>query len=336
VASKPRKIDPGDGRLSWEGPVSLERGDGYVAPWRLPFPERGLFHPEVVTKAADPAGARIRFRSDTTSLSGRIDPVAEMCPLDLVSGGEVAGSVEMDGRERFGFGGLPGGEKLVELWLPQWGPFRLRELAIDAGASLSPAPDDAPRWIAYGSSITQCRTAASPTATWPAIVAREAGLNLVCLGFGGQCHLEPMVARLVRDLGPDFVSICAGINIYGGASLGPRSFREALVGTVRTIREKRPVIPITLQSPIYGCARETTPNAVGFTLPAMREEVRAAVEVLRDHGDANVHYVDGLEILGEADASLLPDELHPDPDGYRLMGRNFLEKVARRLFARDS
>jgi hypothetical protein len=25
-------------------------------------------------------------------------------------------------------------------------------------------------------------------------------------------------------------------------------------------------------------------------------------------------------------------ELHPDPDGYRLMGRNFLEKVARPLF----
>jgi hypothetical protein len=335
VTSKRQKIDPGDGRLSWAGAVSLERTPEYVAPWRVDFAERGLFYPELQNKAADATGVRIRFRSDTTSISGKIDPVPEMRPMDLVVDGEVAASLEMDNRDGFEFTDLPAGEKLVEIWVTNWGPFRLREFAIDAGASLSPAPDQGKRWIAYGSSITQCRAAASATQTWPAIVARGMGLNLTCLGFGGQCHLEPMVLRTIRDLDADFVSICAGINIYGAASLGPRTFKQALVGGVKLIRERRPEIPITLQSPIFGCARETNPNAVGFTLPEMRRDVRAAVEILREHGDANVHYVDGLEILGEADAHLLPDQLHPDPDGYRLMGRNFLEKVARRLFAAD-
>jgi hypothetical protein len=333
VTAKLQHIDPADARLTWEGAVSLEKTPEYVAPWRVNFAERGLFYPELQKKAADATGVRLRFRSDTTSISGKIDPVPDMRPMDLVLGGEVAATLEMDNRPGFEFTGLPAGEKLVEIWVTNWGPFRLKEFGIDAGASLSPAPDEGKRWITYGSSITQCRGAASATQTWPAIVARDMDLNLTCLGFGGQCHLEPMILRTIRDLPADFISICAGINVYGGASLGPRTFRQALVGGVRLIRERHPEVPITLQSPIYAWTRETNPNAVGFTVPQMREEVRAAVEILREHGDANVHYVDGLEILGEADADLLPDQLHPDPDGYRLMGRNFLEKVARKHFA---
>ena len=143
-------------------------------------------------------------------------------------------------------------------------------------------------------------------------------------------RLDPPARRMHRlDLPADRLSMCVGINVYGGASLGPRAFRQAVIGTVRTVREKHPETPFTVMSPIFGCAREREPNAVGFTLPAMRQEVRAAVEDLRAHGDGAVHYVNGLEILGEADAHLLPDELHPDAEGYRLMGRRFLEKVAR-------
>ena len=49
-------------------------------------------------------------------------------------------------------------------------------------------------------------------------------------------------------------------------------------------------------------------------------------------GDANLHYVDGLEILGPEEAHLLPDDLHPDAEGYRLMGDRFLKRVVERLF----
>jgi lysophospholipase L1-like esterase len=64
----------------------------------------------------------------------------------------------------------------------------------------------------------------------------------------------------------------------------------------------------------------------------MRQEVAEAVQVLRSHGDRHVHYIDGLEIFGPADARLLPDELHPNAEGYKLMGGRFVEKVAARFF----
>ena len=100
---------------------------------------------------------------------------------------------------------------MIELWLPQFGSFQLRNLEIDDGATLQPFADARPQWVTYGSSITQCRTAASPTQTWPAIVARQHGLNLTCLGYGGQCHLDAMVARMIRDLPADYIACVSAL-----------------------------------------------------------------------------------------------------------------------------
>ena len=59
----------------------------------------------------------------------------------------------------------------------------------------------------------------------------------------------------------------------------------------------------------------------------MREEVEAAVHAIQSHGDSNIHYVSGLELFGPEYAHLLPDQLHPDAEGYKALGRNFLDRV---------
>ena len=331
----PMTIAHDDDRLAWHGAVSVERTADWSMPWRIPHEDRGLYWPpELLAKLMEPAGVRLAFRSDTALVAGTVVPLEadSAFRLDCCCDGEVVGSVPVTGRDAFRFEDLPAGEKRIALWLPQRGPFKLRSLTLSDGATLAPAPDDRPTWITYGSSISQCAAAASPTETWPAIVARGRGLNLTCLGLGGQCHLDSLIARQIRDLPADFISMCLGINIWGGASLGPRTFRGAIIGFARIIRERHPDAPLVLMSPIFGCDRETTPNAVGFTLPMMRDEVAAAAEALRAHGDGNVHYVNGLDILGPDHAHLLPDNLHPDAEGYRLMGRTFLEKVVPTVF----
>jgi lysophospholipase L1-like esterase len=326
-------IRPDDARLSWPGAVSLQRTDDWVMPWRIPYDQRGLF-PSVLVEnaAAGPAGVRLAFRSSTSSVSGRLVPQSTARRLDLCVDGVFFGSAELADQEAFRFADLPAGEKLLELWLPQNGAFQLRELRLDTGATVQPHTDHRRRWITYGSSITQCGAAERPTQTWPAIVAREHGLNLTCLGYGGQCHLDSMLARMMRDMPADYLSMCVGINIYGAASLGPRAFRPAIIGFAQLLREKHADTPLAILSPIYSPPRETTPNAVGFTLQAMREEVAAAVATLRAHGDRHVHYVDGLSIFSAAAVDHLPDQLHPDAEGYKLMGRNFLREVAQPLF----
>lgn len=325
-------INPNHPSLNWQGAISRQETAAWTMPWRTPHAEHVLFPAPLLERSAMPAGVRISFSSNTTRVAGSILPQRESGSLDLGCDGELIESINLTDRDTFAFENLSSEMKLIELWLPQYGIFQLRNLEIDDGATLEPLTDERPRWITYGSSITQCRQAASPTQTWPAIVARGRGFNLTCLGYGGQCHLDSMVARMIRDLPADYISMCLGINIQGAASLGPRAFRPAIIGAVQIIREKHPDIPLVLMSPIYSPPREEKPNPVGFHLQRMREEVQAAATALQSHGDKQVHYVNGLDVFGADLAHLLPDDLHPNADGYRAMGQNFITEVANKFF----
>lgn len=328
----PQIISPSETRLTWSGAASVEHQADWSMPWRIDHTQRTLFAQTLVERAAMPAGVRIAFRTDSTWVAGNCSTFPDSIAIDLCCDGEFVESVPLSGANAFRFEGLKAGEKTIELWLPQFGQFRLHQLEIADGATLTAHQDERPRWITYGSSITQCRAAPSPTQTWPAIVARTCDLNLTCLGFGGQCHLDAMIARQMRDTPADFLSMCVGINIYGGGTLNLRTFGPSIMGFVQIVREKHPDTTLVLMSPIYGVHREEELNAVGFTLQAMREEVAAAANKLWALGDTNIHLVNGLEILGADSAHLLPDDLHPNGEGYRLMGERFVAQVAQRFF----
>jgi hypothetical protein len=333
----PQIVRPDHPKLNWQGAISFDHTDEWVMPWRLPYEELALFPPDALRdRAAMPAGVRISFRSDTGMVSGNVVPwVGDPypgSPIDLYCDGVFAGSAPLDGQDGFHFDGLPGGEKLVELWLPQHGEFRLRSLALSDGATVEAYQDDRPKWVTYGSSITHCRTAESPSQTWPAIAARSCGLNLTCLGYGGGCHLEPMVARMIRELPADYISLKLGINVHNADSMNIRTFRPAVIGFVHIVREKHPDTPLVVISPIFSPPRETAENIAGFSLTQMRVEVAEAVDAMQGRGDRNLHYVDGMELFGPDLVHMLPDELHPDAEGYKVMGRNVADKVVNRFF----
>jgi len=321
-----------DPRLSWHGHVSLEHTAEYTRPWRIPFEQKVLFQPDLAMRGAMQAGIRLAFRSNTRRLSGTVVPFDGERKVDLYVNREFQGTGIVDEKSTFTFDDLPGGDDLLELWLPQSSDFALRQLEIDDGATLSAAEDDRPKWITYGSSITHCGAAASPSFTWPGVVARARDLNLTCLGYGGQCHLDIQIARMMRELPADYISICAGINIYGSGSLNARTFGSSLIGFVQLLREKHPQTPLALISPIYSFDRETNPNSTGWTLQNYRDAVAEAARTLQDFGDENIIYVNGLDLFNEDLGHLMPDDLHPDAEGYKTMGANFLNVAAPRLF----
>jgi hypothetical protein len=321
-----------DPRVHFEGQVSLQRTEEFTQPWRIPVLQRGLF-PHVDQRAAHPAGVRISIRTDSSRIAGAIAPPDEqdLRPIDLVIDGKYIDSHPLKETLRFAFD-IPGnGMRPIELWLPQFGEFRLRHLEIDDGATIQPHTDTRPRWITYGSSITQSRQADHPSATWAAQVARSEGLSLMNLGFGGQCHLDGMVARMIRDTPADYLSACLGINMHGG-SVGPRTFVPGIINLVQTIREKHPRTPFVLISPIFAPSREHTPNQAGWTLPLMRQHVQEACDRLRAAGDAHLFYVNGLDLFGPDDAHLLPDELHPNHQGQSVIAERFKARVVEPFF----
>jgi lysophospholipase L1-like esterase len=329
-----QRIAPDDPRLSWPGAVSLETNDDGVRPWRMPYDKIGLIAPGLADRAGMPAGVRIAFRSDTTAITCALNEFPDRRPIDIVCDGILIATMPTAGMDSFTFEGLPEGMKTIELWLSQMGKITLKSLDIDDGATLEAYEDTRPRWIVYGSSITHCSEAPTPTGTWPAVVSRLAGFNHTSLGLGAENHHDAMVAMAIRDMPADFITLKLGINPQILHTLGMRTYRTTTKGFVRIIREKHLDVPITIVSSIWAAARETEPNDIGINIETTRTELELAVEELRACGDENVYYVNGLDLFGKehADAGHLPDNLHPNEDGYRIMGENFVEKVIPRYF----
>ena len=314
----------------FEGTISFDRGDGWLQPVRLEIDKMPLYHEQFAIRAEMAGGCRLRFATTSRNVALEIVPQDDegARKFDLTLGADLLATVAVEpGETEARFENLPEGEKTLELWFPTHRTVQVRQLLVDADADATVVPDDRPKWITYGSSITHCGAAHSPARTWPATVARLRGLNMTSLGYGGQCHMDPLVAMMIRDQKADFISLKVGINMVGG-SVSERTFRTGLIGMVQIIREKHPATPIAVVSPIISPPREETPGSTGMTLQLMRNELEIAVARLRECGDENVSYFDGLDLFGEdLVADYLPDELHPNGDGYEIMGRNFAEKV---------
>lgn len=247
------------------------------------------------------------------------------------------------------FHDLPGQAKDVEIWLPHNETTEL--VALRSDAPIEPPPTGNRRiWLHHGSSISHGSNAASPTTTWPALSAAAAGVELVNLGLSGNALLDPFTARALRDIPADLVSVKIGINVVNADLMRLRAFTPAVHGFLDTIREGHPTAPLLVVSPLYCPIHEDTPGPGAFDLdalsagevrfratgdPAERAAGKLTLRVIRDElarivhrrraEDPDLHYLDGLDLYGEADfAELpLPDQLHPDAAAHRRVGERF-------------
>ncbi|GIF62171.1 lipase [Asanoa ishikariensis] len=244
---------------------------------------------------------------------------------------------------------LSGTEKTVEIWLPHNEITDLVALRTDA--AVTPVTGtDRPVWLHHGSSISHGSNAGSPSTTWPALAAAQGGVELLNLGLGGSALLDPFTARTMRDMAADLVSVKIGINLVNTDLMRLRAFTPAVHGFLDTIRDGHPATPLLVVSPIYCPIHEDTPGPGAFDLEAMREgqvkfvatgdpadraagkltlrsirEELARIVAERAVSDPHLHYLNGLELYGEADfAELpLPDRLHPDAAAHRRMAERF-------------
>lgn len=357
--------------LRFAGVQDLQPTDGGLILRRLP----GWTAPQIVDPAlalivSMPSGARIELVTDSTTIELEValtllkvgDTPTAPAAFDLVVDGElVAGqrsleglviAVERDGSVEFipgaefatvRFDGLAPETKHVEVWLPHASSIVVRAVRVDDGATVAaPAPESRRRWVHYGSSISHCLEAERPTGVWPVVAARQAGVALDSLALAGQCQLDQLAARTIRDLPADLISMKVGINLVNADSMRERTFVPAVHGFLDTVRDGHPDTPILLVTPILCPAHEDAPGptmnvggvasafdrppelAVGaLTLTRIRELLTDIVTTRQGLGDTNLHLLDGRELFGEDDVADLPDGLHPNAAGYLRMGERF-------------
>jgi GDSL-like Lipase/Acylhydrolase family len=315
--------DPRTDLAVWSGVHTIETTeDGWSTFWRVDPTARALVpDPRFWEVARIPAGVAARWLAHARAMTIELRGSAESSTADLLVDGATYRRIAVTptgGTHRID---LPDRQVTVELWLPHSGHTQLRGVAFIEGTA-TPDPANRPHWIAYGSSITQCASADGPSETWPALIAREHGLRLTCLGLGGQCHIDPVIARGIRDTPAELISLCLGINMYNRATFSARTLRPQVTGFLQTIRDGHPETPVVVITPIASPAREDVANAAGHTLRDVRREIAAAVAVLRELGDDRLHVIDGRSVLTvEEAAKYLHDGLHPTAAGYHLMAK---------------
>jgi len=328
-----------DNVFTFEGSISVQREKDWVMPWRIDF-EHYDFYPFLTDSVAkECSGVRLAFASDTQKLSLELAEANEGQTLDLFVNDSFAQRVVLQEQSlEVQFQALQAGLKNIEIWLDPAFSFKLKSIKIDDTARISKIINTKKRWVHYGSSISHCKLTndsidegRAPSKIWPALVAQKMNLHLTNLGFSGNCKLKPMIARIIRDLKADYITLKLGINLHA-EGLTERTFAAGVIGFIQIIREKHPHTPIALISPIYSPPREETKGEKsGLSLQDMRKIHQRVVEICKKYGDTNIYYVDGLKIFGEAELNYMPDQLHPNAKGQPVLAENFIREVFYRL-----
>ncbi|MDV3130017.1 GDSL-type esterase/lipase family protein [Mycobacterium sp. 21AC1] len=356
------------------GALDVEHTEHGLMPYRLPARARAQADQQLLMAAGQPSGVRLAFRTRATvieldahrtTMAFRGVPPRPDGRYDLFIDGRATGQAVSTGGTTVivdsatgeaeiqpgppatvRFAELPAGEKDVEIWLPHYERVELLSLRTDAGVEPAGAASR-PLWLHHGSSISQGSNAASPGTTWAALAAAHGGVDLINLGFSGSAMLDPFVARTMRDLPADLISVKIGINLVNGDVMRLRAFTPAVHGFLDTIRDGHPATPLLVVSPILCPIHEDTPGpgaldltdgtmrfrATGdptdvragkLTLQVIRSELTRIIEQRATY-DPNLFLLDGRELYGEADAAELPlpDRLHPDAATHRLIAERF-------------
>ena len=295
--------------------------------------------------ANNTAGGQLRFQTDSTrlalpvTLAGPADmdhmPASGQCAFDCYLGAPLNQRYLSTGRydhhqtsyETRLYELAGHASRCVTLNFPLYMGVDDLLVGLDEAADvLAPPPYDSDgRIIVYGTSITQGGCAARAGMCFTNILSRRINREFINLGFSGSGRGEPEVARTIATIERPALFVLD----YEGNSGGIEPLRKTFPEFIRILRDAHPDTPILAISRTRFANEHVDPNAQGERLER-RDFQRKTIDDLRASGDANVHFLDGSDLLGDRFDECTVDGVHPTDLGFMRMA-DAIEPVIRRI-----
>jgi lysophospholipase L1-like esterase len=351
------------GGIAVLGPASQAKSEGMVwhdaADWgiegkgwtdterfydRFPARAKGMVPESVWNLSRHTAGLCVRFRTDSPSVSLRMnllsaDLAMPHMPATGVSGFDLyartgakqwqwAHSAMPTAKLVAGqlIAGLAPGMREYVGYLPLYNGVEKLEIGVAPGAAFDAiVPDRHKPIVFYGTSICQGACASRPGIAYTAIVGRMLGQPVLNLGFSGSGRMDSGVADLLAELDPSvYVIDCL-------PNMDAPLVRERTEPLVRRIRQSRPTTAILLvEDRTFGHAPLVPSIQAGHR--ERRAELANAYRRLQQSGVRNLHYLKGDRLLG-SDSEGTTDGSHPNDLGmmrYAEALRPVLERIISR------
>lgn len=212
------------------------------------------------------------------------------------------------------------GEGVVTIYMPWSVSIVLHELALDDGATVTPA---APHKVllVYGDSITQGYDAVDPSRRYTSRLADALGAVEYNKAIGGEVFF-PELAMARQTFTPDYISVAYGTNDWGRGLTYPE-FRENCKQFFANLRKNYPDTPIIAITPIW-------------RKDSVDERKLGNIDLVRDYIVELAPEYDLKVIIGDslvpADPALFADKrLHPNDNGLAYYAGGVIAEAKRLL-----
>ena len=325
--------------LTVEGKGWINAKDFYD---RLPARAEALVRPPVWRLSQDSAGLSVRFVADGTNIAARWTLRRESLAMPHMPASGVSGSdlyvKEKGGWHWLGAGrpeksrtneavlvrGLAPRKREFALYLPLYNGVHKVNIGVAGGNVFEPAapPPEKVKPIAfYGTSIVQGGCASRPGMAYPAILGRRLDWPTVNLGFSGNAHSEPEVARLIAELHAAVYVLDPLPNMTADA------VAARLEPFVTTLRQAQPGTPIILVESLEFPASEILAET-RERVNEKNKQLREIYQRLTKAGQKRIFYVPAGKLIG-TDGEATVDGVHPTDLGFVRMA-DALTPVLRR------
>lgn len=208
------------------------------------------------------------------------------------------------------------------------GTGRVHYVGASGGDFRPPSADETPAltWLAYGSSITHGFSAPRLAQPYIHCAARSLGVDVLNLGFGGACHVEPELAEhFAKRDDWDFATLELGINLITHP-MTDEEFARRVGHLADTMTARHPAKPVALLT-VFPVHHDLRPDG-----DPRRERTERFRRIVREAHAArrvrhpNLHLLEGADILDDW-TGLTADLCHPSEYGHARMGLRLADRL---------